>query len=481
MPLCIIKDTPQDHLRQKTRWGSAVEIEKADNMTKQLALEEKENRCRNTYTFKNNTLSGIHIGPTQYIPDNYTTASFTIVTIASSNRIFMLPFLQQRWKGPIICVLYSNSLNEIMQIENELSQVQLRRNVQLIVYNVTEDCYSFSNYPINVLRNIGISLVRTTHYIMLDIDAWPAWNVEEEMMRIPDFILRDPDSVIILPIFFFNYYYINPSNCMTINNCTDLQRMPATKSELTSCILKWQCRRTKKGLYTHDYICADWFVLNGTIAQLNCLRSIGQEPYVLLRHSPSTPLYNPLLFNYGYNKQALIEELRFKSSKWYILLNTFAMDIMHPSSEIKNSYLSLKRSKKSETREIMRRTLLDLRKRYQIASFSQCLGRSYLGRHNPRSFVKSAIAVTRSLYPAFSTLDTMFYNPMFVRDFASAGKSKKSVTKRFSFTGSGKLKRYRAGRRHGNTGKSREFLRNAMHPVYITDGPNYSYIKDMIR
>ena len=231
------------------------------------------------------------------------------------------------------------------------------------------------------------------------------------MMRIPDFILRDPDSVIILPIFFFNYYYINPSNCMTINNCTDLyvkawgftsrcrQRMPATKSELTSCILKWQCRRTKKGLYTHDYICADWFVLNGTIAQLNCLRSIGQEPYVLLRHSPSTPLYNPLLFNYGYNKQALIEELRFKckgwiikwllASKWYILLNTFAMDIMHPSykyrfilirsSEIKNSYLSLKRSKKSETREIMRRTLLDLRKRYQIASFSQCLGRSYLG------------------------------------------------------------------------------------------------------
>ena len=65
MPLCIIKDTPQDHLRQKTRWGSAVEIEKADNMTKQLALEEKENRCRNTYTFKNNTLSGIHIGPSK--------------------------------------------------------------------------------------------------------------------------------------------------------------------------------------------------------------------------------------------------------------------------------------------------------------------------------------------------------------------------------------------------------------------------------
>ena len=230
-------------------------------------------------------------------------------------------------------------------------------------------------------------------------------------MRIPDSILRDPDSVIILPIFFFNPYYISPDSCRTINHCTNRylkawrvssrcrRRMPSTKDELISCVLKWRCRRTKKGLYTHDYICADWFVLNGTVAKLNCLRSIGQEPYVLLRHSPATPLYNPLLFNYGYNKQVLIEELRFKclswkvgwrvASKWYILLNTFAMDIVHPSykcwlivngsSKIKKDYLMMKRSMKSETREIVRRALLDIEKRYRTASLSRCYRKPYLG------------------------------------------------------------------------------------------------------
>lgn len=130
-----------------------------------------------------------------------------------------------------MCVLYSNSLNETVSITNELSKVELRENVHIIVYAVMEDCYSYSNYPINVLRNIGISLVNTTHYIMLDIDAWPACtdvvvdsflgNAEEEMMRIPDSILRDPDSVIILPIFFFNPYYISPDSCRTINHCTN--------------------------------------------------------------------------------------------------------------------------------------------------------------------------------------------------------------------------------------------------------------------
>ena len=65
MPSCIIKDIPPDYLRRKIKWGNAVEIEKADNMIKQLALEEKEYRCRSTSIFKNNTLSSISIGPSK--------------------------------------------------------------------------------------------------------------------------------------------------------------------------------------------------------------------------------------------------------------------------------------------------------------------------------------------------------------------------------------------------------------------------------
>ena len=88
---------------------------------------------------------------------------------------------------------------------------------------------------------------------------------------------------------------------------------PETKSELTDCILSSKCKTAKNGLYTHSYICQDWFLLNGTIAKINCLLSLGQEPYVLVRHSAETPMFNPHLYNYGYNKQVFFEELRFWS------------------------------------------------------------------------------------------------------------------------------------------------------------------------
>ncbi|KAK8819092.1 hypothetical protein WA538_001669 [Blastocystis sp. DL] len=55
------------------------------------------------------------------------------------------------------------------------------------------------------------------------------------------------------------------------------------------------------------------------------------------------------------------------------------------------------------------------------------------------SFVKTAVSVTRCFTPSLSAFSSMFSNPVLTREFSSAGKSKKSVTKRFSFTGTGKV------------------------------------------
>lgn len=64
-----------------------------------------------------------------------------------------------------------------------------------------------------------------------------------------------------------------------------------------------------------------------------------QEPYILLRYSPQTIFYNEQFINYGCNKVQLIDQLRHLGERWsevsllgyrfYILTNTFAMDIVH--------------------------------------------------------------------------------------------------------------------------------------------------------
>lgn len=40
----------------------------------------------------------------------------------------------------------------------------------LILYLVNQDNRYYNHFPMNLLRNIGISNVMTTHYIVMDID-----------------------------------------------------------------------------------------------------------------------------------------------------------------------------------------------------------------------------------------------------------------------------------------------------------------------
>ena len=55
-----------------------------------------------------------------------------------------------------------------------------------------------------------------------------------------------------------------------------------------------------------------------------------QEPYVMVRYTPKTPLFYPKFVGYGYNKVQFIEHLRAAGYQFYILNQAFAMDLPHP-------------------------------------------------------------------------------------------------------------------------------------------------------
>ena len=44
--------------------------------------------------------------------------------------------------------------------------------IRIVTYVVDPSCFFYSNYPINILRNIGIRQTCTTHFIVLDMDMW---------------------------------------------------------------------------------------------------------------------------------------------------------------------------------------------------------------------------------------------------------------------------------------------------------------------
>lgn len=54
------------------------------------------------------------------------------------------------------------------------------------------------------------------------------------------------------------------------------------------------------------------------------------EPYVLVKHTPSAPMFDARFSDYGYNKVSYVETLRMMNFKFYIFNQIFALDYPHP-------------------------------------------------------------------------------------------------------------------------------------------------------
>ena len=74
--------------------------------------------------------------------------------------------------------------------------------------------------------------------------------------------------------------------------------------------------------------------------KLSCYPFDDYSPYAVLRRHPSVPLYDPLFYNYGRNKDIFFEELRYYcelarplshvARDWFVLREAFVVDLIHP-------------------------------------------------------------------------------------------------------------------------------------------------------
>ena len=122
--------------------------------------------------------------------------------------------------SPVIYIIAAYSTQDRFDLINNPVLSKLRDNVMIIVYTPSTFCYGYEHYPINFLRNTAISQVRTSHFLMLDMDAWPSGNLEEEIAKLSQNVLLNPKAVVILPIFFLNPYIPALSRCRNILSCT---------------------------------------------------------------------------------------------------------------------------------------------------------------------------------------------------------------------------------------------------------------------
>lgn len=88
------------------------------------------------------------------------------------------------------------------------------------------------------------------------------------------------------------------------------------------------------------YVMPEWYnTTDDVLSKIDCFITDFQEPYVLLRVYKDMPLFDERFVNYGYNKVQYFEHLRSAGYSFYTLNNAFAMDLPHPDSKFRRTYL----------------------------------------------------------------------------------------------------------------------------------------------
>lgn len=111
----------------------------------------------------------------------------------------------KQWSGQVILILYyhtstTKDMNEILTIAKTLPFL-----------SVTPILLSSSIIPINQFKNMGISQVKTTHYIVADFNLYPSStflysasfleSLYSVLKLTPGYLWRDPYFVGVIPAF----------------------------------------------------------------------------------------------------------------------------------------------------------------------------------------------------------------------------------------------------------------------------------------
>ena len=160
----------------------------------------------------------------------------TLITILTLVRKDRLPYLMKRWKHRINMVIFATE-NEIDELREVIDSYKSYKRITFILYIVksrTNSRYQSIYYdglkpvyrnntifPINVLRDLAIEFIDTTHYFVSDIDVYSS-DTLYSTLQIHNQTLKDPKAVLLLKSFLMNEKEVDHKNCYEKGLCENM-------------------------------------------------------------------------------------------------------------------------------------------------------------------------------------------------------------------------------------------------------------------
>lgn len=248
---------------------------------------------------------------------------FTVVTQSSEDRLWMLEYHCQRWPGPISVSVFTE-----LPVETVRDMIYCSNSSRLMVQTVSG--YSEEEYPVNVLRNVALRAVKTSHVVYVDIDFWEATDLHASLLLHREFLMSSPKTALLMPAFqMFR-------QCDEWRDCRDdnIPLMANTREDLIHLLMHGLADPfdpTNPGGHGSTRY-RDWLTqTSDTLLPLECVLSNRFEPYLVFRYCADLPPFQEVFSGYGKNKMTWIMQLR-RMGYTFWQLNTFLLHYPHLDS-----------------------------------------------------------------------------------------------------------------------------------------------------
>ncbi|KAK8791148.1 hypothetical protein WA158_005779 [Blastocystis sp. Blastoise] len=260
----------------------------------------------------------------------------TLATHSTIDQLLYLHYVEERWPGKINIAICS-SFNDSTIAANSLSLTHSNR-IHISMY-ITEDP---DRYPINILRNIAIQSVRTTYFLMIDIDVIPSvYLYEHSLLYLSSISSFSHTFMYVIPYFETQNTLPNKSCAQSTEQCQleKLKEIPVNKKHLKRCLKSQFCLDPFRKDSKHSYIPDAFFLKKSEAVSIGNTIQYYHEPYFIIEKSSFLPIYNEALSIYEGDRYEYIIHLYCKGYKPVILNQEFLVHLSHPISIIKRKII----------------------------------------------------------------------------------------------------------------------------------------------
>ena len=233
---------------------------------------------------------------------------FTVVTQLSLNRMWMLKHHCARWPRAISLAVHVG--NDTSVTVDRIAEQVLRMGCRLERIHIqTLYGYSDEEYPVNILRNMALAAVTTSHVVYVDVDFWESIDLYDTLLSHKALLAAHAKLALVVPAFQLSRQCRGRLDCRDDN----IPKMPHVKEELLDLMIENQAdafdpfNRVGHGSTRYK----DWLIQEKEqLLSIECIKSNRYEPYLVFRKCYDLPPFQEAFTGYGKNKMTWVMQLR---------------------------------------------------------------------------------------------------------------------------------------------------------------------------